>query len=105
MNISEPVSFPWYYKSFDIEQIWRDYPPPPDFFGGVFRASRDELRALQERRFLKTMKRGWEIPSHHTFKARMLVRHGVIVVRKERRQAAGRSAGSLPAEDPRRSAK
>ncbi len=28
----------------------------------MFRASRDELRALQERRFLKTMKRGWEIP-------------------------------------------
>lgn len=62
MNISEPVNFPWYYRSLDMEQIWRDYPPPPDFFSGVFRASRDELRALQNRRFLQTMKRGWEIP-------------------------------------------
>ena len=31
----------------------RDFPPPPDFFRGVFRVSRDELRALQERRFLR----------------------------------------------------
>ena len=28
----------------------------------MFRASRDELRALQEQRFRQTMKRGWEIP-------------------------------------------
>ena len=62
MNISEPANFPWYYRSLDMEQIWRDFPPPPDFFSGVFRASRDELRALQDRRFLQTMKRGWEIP-------------------------------------------
>jgi phenylacetate-CoA ligase len=62
MNVSAPTEFPWHYRSFDIEQVWRDYPPPPDFFRGVFRASRDELRALQERRFLKTMQRGWEIP-------------------------------------------
>ncbi len=52
-DVPSTVEFPWYYKSFDIEQVWRDYPPPPDFFGGVFRASRDELRALQERRFLQ----------------------------------------------------
>jgi phenylacetate-CoA ligase len=62
MSISEPVNFPWYYRSLDMEEIWRDYPPPPDFFRGVFRASRDEVRDLQNRRFLQTMKRGWEIP-------------------------------------------
>lgn len=62
MNISEPVNFPWYHRSLDLEQITRDYPPPPDFFRGVFRASRDEIHTLQERRFRQTMKRGWEIP-------------------------------------------
>ena len=56
------IRFPWYQNALDLERITRDYPPPPDFFRGVFRASRDELRALQERRFLQTMKRGWEIP-------------------------------------------
>jgi phenylacetate-CoA ligase len=55
------IKFPWYQHAFDLERITRDYPPPPDFFRGVFRASRDELRALQERRFLQTMQRGWEI--------------------------------------------
>ena len=62
MNISEPVNYPWYFRSLDMEEIWREYPPPPDFFRGVFRASRDEVRNLQNRRFLQTMKRGWEIP-------------------------------------------
>jgi phenylacetate-CoA ligase len=56
------IRFPWYQNALDLARVTRDYPPPPDFFRGVFRASRDEIRALQERRFLQTMKRGWEIP-------------------------------------------
>lgn len=55
-------SVPWYWRSLDFEQLTRDYPPPPDCFRTTFRMSRDELRAVQERRFLQTMKRGWEIP-------------------------------------------
>jgi phenylacetate-CoA ligase len=62
MTALEDIKFPWYQHALDLERVTRDYPPPPDFFRGVFRASRDELRALQERRFLQTMKRGWEIP-------------------------------------------
>jgi phenylacetate-CoA ligase len=62
MTALEDINFPWYHRALDLEQVTRDFPPPPDFFRGVFRASRDELRALQERRFLQTMKRGWEIP-------------------------------------------
>jgi phenylacetate-coenzyme A ligase PaaK-like adenylate-forming protein len=55
-------SIPWYSRSLDFEQLARDYPPPPDYFRTTFRISSDELRALQERRFLETMRRGWEIP-------------------------------------------
>lgn len=62
MSDPELTNYPWYYRSFDIEKVWREYPPPPDFFRGIFRASRDEIRDLQNRRFLQTMKRGWEIP-------------------------------------------
>jgi phenylacetate-CoA ligase len=53
---------PWYSRSLDFEQLARDYPPPPDYFRTTFRMPRDELHALQERRFLETVKRGWEIP-------------------------------------------
>ena len=57
-----PAHVPWYWRSLDFEQLTRDYPPPPDYFRTTARLSRDELRALQERRFLATVQRGWEIP-------------------------------------------
>ena len=52
----------WYWKSLDFDALTRDFPPPPDYFDKVFRISRDELRARQEKRFLETVNRGWEIP-------------------------------------------
>ena len=57
-----PEHVPWYSRSLDFEQLARDYPPPPDYFRTTARLARDELRELQERRFLATVKRGWEIP-------------------------------------------
>ncbi|MFZ9298102.1 MAG: phenylacetate--CoA ligase family protein [Hylemonella sp.] len=53
---------PWYFRSLDFEQLWRDFPPPPNFFHTTARLSRDELRSRQEKKFLQTMSRGWEIP-------------------------------------------
>ena len=55
-------TIPWYSRSLDFEALAREFPPPPDYFRTTFRASRDELRALQEQRFLATLQRGWEIP-------------------------------------------
>ena len=52
-------SIPWYSRSLDFEQLQRDYPPPPDYFRTTYRMPRDALRALQEKRFLATVKRGW----------------------------------------------
>ncbi|MGB2816126.1 MAG: hypothetical protein WBC37_02795 [Burkholderiaceae bacterium] len=57
-----PAHVPWYWRSLDFEQLTRDYPPPPEYFRTTARLSRDELRSLQEKRFLATVKRGWEIP-------------------------------------------
>lgn len=46
----------------DFEALWREYPPAPDFFDIAYKASRDELTAIQEERFLLQVARGWEIP-------------------------------------------
>ncbi|MBM3503198.1 MAG: phenylacetate--CoA ligase [Alphaproteobacteria bacterium] len=40
----------------------REYPIGDDFFRLMRTISRDELRALQEKRFLKLVERGWQIP-------------------------------------------
>src|SRR5262245_10331343 len=39
-----------------------DYPLGPAFLDGVARLSRDELRALQDRRFRAVVRRAWEVP-------------------------------------------
>ena len=56
------ASPPWYWRSLDFEALAREFPPPPDFFDTVYRMDRGALRALQEKRFLATVARGWEIP-------------------------------------------
>jgi phenylacetate-CoA ligase len=68
-----PEFIPWYWKSLDFDQLTRDYPPPPDYFHTTAKIPRDQLRELQEKRFLKTMERGWEIP----FYKRHWTNHGM----------------------------
>jgi phenylacetate-CoA ligase len=51
-----------YFNQADPAQILADYPLGEAFASGIAKASRDELRALQERRFLALMERGWENP-------------------------------------------
>src|SRR5688572_10856759 len=53
---------PSYWGSLDFPKLLRDYPPPPGFFETIYRMPREALRTLQERRFLATVARGWEIP-------------------------------------------
>src|ERR1039458_9031684 len=53
---------PRYYRSLDFEALWREYPPPPEYFRSTYTFSRDELRALQEIRFVKQIERAWQIP-------------------------------------------
>ncbi|MBL0924873.1 MAG: phenylacetate--CoA ligase family protein [Sphingomonadaceae bacterium] len=56
------MSFPTYFEAFDAKQMLADYPVGDAFTARYSRMSRDELHALQNDRFLKLMKRGWEIP-------------------------------------------
>lgn len=56
------MSFPTYFETFDPKQLLADYPVGQAFVDRYTRTSRDELHALQNERFIKLMKRGWEIP-------------------------------------------
>ena len=56
------MSFPTYFETFDARQLLADYPVGETFVDRYTRMSRDELHTLQNERFLKLMKRGWEIP-------------------------------------------
>jgi len=62
MTASRERAVPWYGRSLDFEALWREYPPPPDYLDRVHRMSRDELRSLQERRFLAQVERAWQVP-------------------------------------------
>jgi phenylacetate-CoA ligase len=73
-----PQSVPWYWRSLDFDRLTRDYPPPPDYFGSTYVMSRDALRALQEKRFLETVKRGWEIPFFQRHWAKAGIEPGAI---------------------------
>lgn len=56
------MTFPTYFEAFDAQQMLHDYPVGDAFTARYTAMSRDELHALQNQRFLKLMKRGWEIP-------------------------------------------
>ncbi len=51
-----------YFTEADPARILDDYPIGAAFSGGVAKAGQDAIRALQERRFLALMERGWQNP-------------------------------------------
>ncbi|MBL0421049.1 phenylacetate--CoA ligase family protein [Ramlibacter sp. AW1] len=71
-------SIPRYWDSLDFEALWREFPPAPEYFDGVYKASRDELQALQEKRFLAQVERGWQIPFYQKHWGKAGIRRGDI---------------------------
>lgn len=53
---------PTYFDAVRHREMLRDYPIGPEFLARFRTISRDELRHLQNERFLSVMRRGWEIP-------------------------------------------
>ena len=51
-----------YFDEIDHSRMRREYPLGPEFLARTARLSRDELRALQERRFQAVMTRAWQVP-------------------------------------------
>ena len=56
------MSHPTYYESFDVREILADYPLGEAFSEKLAKISRNELRALQNQRFMKLVARAWQIP-------------------------------------------
>lgn len=56
------MSYPTYFEALDARRMLADYPIGDAFVTRYTRMSRDELRALQNERFVNLMRRGWEIP-------------------------------------------
>lgn len=54
------TSIPYYWKSLDWDRFMVDYPPPPMFETSTGRFSDDELRHLQDRRFLERVDDAWK---------------------------------------------
>ncbi len=51
-----------YFAEANPQRVVAEYPIGADFLAGPARLSREELRALQERRFLDVVHRGWQVP-------------------------------------------
>ncbi len=56
------MTAPGYFDEAAHQRMLVEYPVGRAFLEGTARASRDELRALQERRFRVVVKRAWEVP-------------------------------------------
>ncbi len=53
---------PIYFDAVPHREMLGEYPIGPEFLARFRTLSRDELRRVQDRRFTKVMKRGWQIP-------------------------------------------
>lgn len=56
------VKIPRYAATLDFDALWKEFPPADEYFKGPYQRSRDEIRAIQNDRFLIQMKRAWEVP-------------------------------------------
>jgi phenylacetate-CoA ligase len=64
---------PGYFDEASYRRLLVEYPLGRAFLDGIGRASRDELRALQDRRFRAVVERAWEVP----FYQRLWGKHGI----------------------------
>lgn len=58
-------AIPYYWSSVDWNQFMQDYPPPPHFDAAMASRSDEELRTLQEGRFLQRIADAWEVPFYN----------------------------------------
>lgn len=56
------MTYPTYFESFDAGQLLKDYPIGDALFQRYRGMSRDELRAIQNQRFVALMERAWQVP-------------------------------------------
>ncbi|RYX89826.1 MAG: phenylacetate--CoA ligase family protein [Comamonadaceae bacterium] len=59
---AQPARSPYYSRSLDFEALLDEFPTGEEYVRDVHAMPRDQLRTLQERRFLAQMRRAWQIP-------------------------------------------
>lgn len=64
---------PYYHQALNFEELCKEYPPAREYEQTTHLLSRDEIRSIQERRFIKQIERAWQIPFYqrHWSKAGM----------------------------------
>jgi phenylacetate-CoA ligase len=61
-STDQRAKVPRYAASLDFDALWGDFPPPDEYFQVAYLRSRDELNSIQNQRFLRQMKRAWQVP-------------------------------------------
>jgi phenylacetate-CoA ligase len=56
------AKIPRYAAALDFEALWREFPPADEYFAGAYLRSVEEIRTIQNQRFLRQMTRAWQIP-------------------------------------------
>jgi phenylacetate-CoA ligase len=72
------VKVPRYAASLDFEALWREFPPPDEYFVSAYHRSADEIRSIQNARFLRQMQRAWDVPFYKKHWGSAGMSHGDI---------------------------
>jgi phenylacetate-CoA ligase len=56
------LRIPRYAAALDFEALWQEFPPAEIYFETAYRRSADEIRQIQNQRFLAQMRRAWQVP-------------------------------------------
>ena len=62
LTFGPEIKIPRYAASLDFDALWREFPPPDEYFRGPYQRPRHELKTIQNERFLNQMKRAWQVP-------------------------------------------
>lgn len=62
IDFDTEVKIPRYAAALDFDALWNEFPPADTYFKGPYQRSADEIRAIQNVRFLAQMTRGWQVP-------------------------------------------
>ena len=68
---------PYYHRALDFEALCADYPPSGEY-DRILALSRDEMRSIQERRFIVQIARAWEVPFYQRHWAKAGLARGDI---------------------------
>lgn len=66
------------YGDLNFAALWKEYPPAPEYFDGVYRLSRDALREVQEHRFTAAIARAWDVPFYQRYWGRAGIEPGDV---------------------------